>query len=97
MIYTIEMSKGPSIRIDEDDLVKIKANIGESLIAVKQGIINPSFMISIIPTNEPDTRIKQILEPRGDRVVITGTREVKVLADIMNINNVKRLSNGKEN
>jgi hypothetical protein len=97
MIYTVEMSKGPSIRIDEDDLVKIKANINESLIAVKQGIINPSFMISIIPTNEPDTKIKQIYEHRENRVVVTGSKEVKVLADIMNINNTKRLTDGKEN
>ena len=90
------MSKGPSIRIDEDDLVKIKANIGESLIAVKQGIINPSFMISIIPTNEPDTKIKQIIEHMADRVVVTGSKEVKVLADIMNINNIKKLTDGKK-
>ena len=86
MIYQIEMSRGPSIKIDEEDLVKIKENIGESLIAVKQGIINPSFMISIIPTDEKEVQIKSKIEIRDGKPVLLGEEKVRTLADKMNIN-----------
>jgi len=92
MIYEIQMSKGPSIKIDEDDLVKIKKNIGESLIQIKQGIINPSFMIAIIPTDEEETRLKHLIEQRDGRAVITGTETIKKLVDKMTIKNNKLLS-----
>lgn len=85
MIYQIEMSKGPSIKIDDDDLAKIRANIGESLIAVKQGIINPSFMISIIPTDEKDVVIKQKVEIVDGMAKITGQEEIKKLANKMDV------------
>ena len=91
MIYEIIMSKGQTIKIDEEDLQKIQENIKAPLVKVKQGIINPSFMVSIIPTNEADTKIKNIIEVKDGRARITGTKEVKVLADTMNINNTKRL------
>lgn len=80
------MSRGPSIKIDEEDLVKIKENIGESLIAVKQGIINPSFMISIIPTDEKEVQIKSKIEIRDGKPVLLGEEKVRTLADKMNIN-----------
>jgi len=93
MIYEIQMSKGPSIRIDDEDLAKIRQNIGESLIQIKQGIINPSFMISIIPTDEKEIVTKnkyERLEGGGMRIV--GKEEVRVLADKMSIkNNLKQL------
>lgn len=54
MIYKLNLSKGESIRIDEEDLEVIKKNIKASLIQVKQGIFNPSFMISIVP--QPDEK-----------------------------------------
>lgn len=91
MIYQIEMSKGPSIKIDEEDLVKIKANIGESLITVKQGIINPSFMISIIPTNEKEVDIRLILKENNGGMSVVGKTEVKTLANKMNTKNIKQL------
>ena len=88
MIYKIVMSKGDEIKIDEDDLVKIKANIGESLIQIKQGIINPSFMIAIIPTDEKENRLKTLIEIHDGRAVITGTETVKKLVDKMKIKNL---------
>jgi len=88
MIYEIQMSKGPSIKIDEDDLVKIKENIGESLIQIKQGIINPSFMIAIIPTDEEETRVKKLIEIHEGRAVITATETIKKLVDKMTIKNL---------
>lgn len=52
MIYKVNMSKGSFIHIDDEDLEKIKVNIKAPLVQVKQGIINPSFMISIVPDPE---------------------------------------------
>jgi len=92
MIYKIVMSKGDEIKIDEDDLVKIKANIGESLIQIKQAIINPSFMIAIIPTDEQENRVKDLIEIRDGRAVLTGTETIKKLVDKMTIKNKKLLS-----
>lgn len=87
MIYQIEMSKGPSIKIDEEDLAHIQENIAQALIRVKQGIINPSFMISIIPTDGKDTEMKNKIEMRDGRPVIVGREEVRTLADKMSIKN----------
>ena len=86
MIYQIEMSRGPSIKIDEEDLAKIKANIGESLISVKQGIINPSFMISIIPTDEEDTKIEKKVEIVNGRPTMTVGKKTSALSNKMDIN-----------
>jgi hypothetical protein len=87
MIYQIEMSRGPSIKIDEEDLAKIKANIGESLISVKQGIINPSFMISIIPTDDEDTKIEKKVEIVNGRPMMIVGKKTSALSNKMNINN----------
>ena len=87
MIYLINMSKGESIKIDEDDLVKIQENLSAPLIRVKQAIINPSFMISITPSeNEQDlvTRKKVVLENGVAKIV--GEEQVKTLADKMSAN-----------
>lgn len=78
------MSKGPSIRIDDDDLEKIRKNIGESLIQIKQAIINPSFMISITPTNEKSVITRTKAEIRDGKSYAV-SEEVKVLSDRMNI------------
>lgn len=91
MIYLIEMSKGPSIKIDEEDLAHIQKNISQALIRVKQGIINPSFMISIIPTDEKEMELKVKIELEDGRAVVTDRQEVRTLSDKMNINNIKQL------
>ncbi len=94
MIYEIIMSKGEKIRIDEDDLKKVKNNLSASLIQVKQGIINPSFMVMIVPTNEPDKVLKPIYEEGGDErtMKMVGEEEVNVLGDKMS-EDVKKLTN----
>lgn len=84
------MSKGEKIKIDEEDLVKIKENISANLIRVKQGIINPSFMVMIIPTNESDVVTKPIIDSTGDNARVIGSEEIKVLSDKMS--DIKRLN-----
>ena len=91
MIYEVQMSKGDKIKIDEEDLLHIQANISAHLIRVKQGIINPSFMVMIVPTNEPDTLKKPTMERGDNTMTITGEKEVKVLADLMG-SEVKKLT-----
>ena len=90
MIYLLNMSKGKDIKIDEDDLQKLKDNIKAPLIQLKQGIINPSFMISIVPTDEPDVikRPKvEYIEKDGERVArVISEDSVKLLADKMTNN-----------
>ncbi len=51
--YIVQMSKGDPIQIDEEELQKVieGANAGE-LIVVKQGVINPSYMVDIRPDKE---------------------------------------------
>jgi hypothetical protein len=84
-IYLINMSKGKDIRIDDEDLVKIEGNLSASLIRIKQGIINPSFMISITPTEEEEFRIKPKIELVDGVARVVGTERVRILADKMNI------------
>lgn len=80
------MSKGENIKIDDEDLVKIQENLSAPLIRVKQAIINPSFMVSITPSEDEDdivTRKKVIVENGVAKIV--GEEKVKALADKMNI------------
>ncbi len=91
MIYDLILSKGHTIKIDEEDLAKIQVNISSNLIRVKQGIFNPSFMVMITPTNEPDIIKKPIIDSSGKTAIITGEREVKVLSDLMS-SELKRLN-----
>ena len=90
MIYEIHMSKGQNIKIDEEDLKKIKDNISENLIIIKQGIINPSFMVSITPTKEKDFIEKPKFVIENGVAKMIGIQTVKKLADDMT--DQKRLS-----
>lgn len=92
MIYKIVMSKGDNIKIDEEDLVKLQTNLSAPLIRLKQAIINPSFMVSIYPTDEEEFKIKKKVEVQDGAIKIIGEEKVRVLSDDMNVN--KRLKNG---
>lgn len=92
MIYELILSRGEKIRIDEDDLKHIKENISANLIVIKQGMINPSFLVMIVPTNEPDVVSKPTFDTEGSTAKVTGFEERKVLADLMG-SEVKRLTN----
>lgn len=88
------MSRGNKIKIDEEDLQKLKDNIKAPLIQLKQAIINPSFMISIVPTDEKDVVQKPLFEhDRENRVSkIVGYEKVNLLADKMTRKDNKILS-----
>lgn len=90
MIYEIHMSKGQNIKIDDEDLKKIKDNISAPLIGIKQGIINPSFMVSITPTKEKEFIIKPKIIVENGVAKMIGEEKVAKLADDMT--DQKRLS-----
>lgn len=90
-IYELIMSKGEKIKIDEEDLQKVKENISANLIRVKQGIINPSFMVMIVPTNESDVITKPKYEIEGGTAKIVGEEKIHSLADLMS-SEVKKLN-----
>lgn len=87
MIYKINMSKGGDIKIDEQDLIHLQQNLSAPLIRLKQAIINPSFMISIVPTDEEDIIEKPQLVERDGVMVMVGKTEVKKLSDLMSVKN----------
>lgn len=86
MIYLIQMSKGENIKIDEQDLKHLQENLSAPLIRIKQAIINPSFMISIIPTEENEFLTKpKIVEENGIAKII-GEEKINTLTDKMSMN-----------
>lgn len=87
MIYEINMSKGANIKIDEEDLLHLQENLSAPLIRLKQAIINPSFMISIIPTDEKDTvtRPKVIVENGVAKMI--GEEKTNTLVNIFKVKN----------
>jgi len=84
MIYKLVLSKGDDIKLDEEDLEKIQNNIAEKLIRIKQGIFNPSFMISIIPTDENEFTKRPNRVVMGDNGAKLEYAEVRTLSDKMN-------------
>lgn len=58
--YLVNLSKGEPVQIDEEELAKVVQALQAGSIAIlKQGIINPSYVISITPDTQ---RIREWLE-----------------------------------
>ncbi len=85
MIYEIYMSKGANIKIDEEDLNHIQNNLSAPLIRTKQAIINPSFMVSIVPTEEKEFILKPKIEIENGVAKVVGQEKFNTLVDKMNI------------
>lgn len=47
MIYKLQLSTKESISINEKELEKFRQNVGANFIELENGIINPSFVVSI--------------------------------------------------
>lgn len=48
MIYTLHLSNGGKIPVNELELKKFKENISSNFIELTGGIINPSFVVSVL-------------------------------------------------
>ena len=89
MIYELIMSKGENIKIDSEDLQKLQDNNGSFMVKLKQAIVRPPFVVSILPTGEKETKDTiEIID--GKPVKRIGN--VKKLVDLMSIEKYKKLS-----
>lgn len=52
MIYTLHLSNGSKVPVNETELQKFKDNVSSNFIELTAGIINPSFVVSIILDTE---------------------------------------------
>ncbi len=82
--YTIHLSSRQTVEIDEDDFHKLTSS-GErgSLLKLKQAIINPSFIIAIVPLKEgSQKKIKGHVDPiTGDYVIDEEHEVIEPLQD----------------
>lgn len=55
--YIIQLSNKTEVEIDQDDFEKVQLNISSgNLIKVKRAILNPSFVVAIIPIIKQETK-----------------------------------------
>ncbi len=53
MIYKLQLSNSKeTLRLTEEEVAKFKSNIGANFIEFSEGIVNPSFVVSIIIDRE---------------------------------------------
>ncbi len=93
MNYIIQLSNKTEIEIDEADFSKLKDQSGTgNLIQLKRGIVNPSFVVAIIPSEIKAKRKVEgfIDEATGKYVVTKDDKEPYKLAD--EFNSLKKLS-----
>lgn len=62
MIYKIQLSTKESININEAEYKKFKENIGSTFLEFENGIINPSFVVSITIDREASKEEVRLLE-----------------------------------
>jgi len=87
--YKVYLSSGEPVTIDEDDLIKIEQNLSTgNLIRLKKGIINPSFVVLIIPTRkeediEEENRVTEgyIDEKTGKYILTKDKKDGSALKD----------------
>ena len=86
MKYIIETSTKTKITIDEADFLKFQTvSPTGSFVKLKQGIINPSFVVSITPTEEKVTKeIVGHIDQKSRKFVITKSSESTDLPDVFN-------------
>lgn len=92
-IYEIHMSKGVNIKIDEEDLQKLQENLSAPLIRLKQAIINPSFMVSITPTDDKEFVTKPKMQIENGVAKIIGQEKFNILVDKMSV--PRRIEDGR--
>lgn len=93
MNYIIQLSNKTNIEIDQDDFEKIKRESATgNFIQVKKGIVNPSFIIAIVPLEKDGVRKIQghIDEKKGVYVIESDEFATPVLVDDFEF---KRLTN----
>lgn len=77
MRYMLHLSNKQAIILDEDDFQKF-LQVGErgQLVRLKQGIVNPSFVIAIVPAKvETQKRIEGHIDPETNAYIVDKEEE----------------------
>lgn len=80
--YKLILSSKHEIVIDEIDYKKFESNSGSgNFIKLKQAVINPSFVIAVVPTKEIESgkSIKGYVDPERNVYVVTEEKETPAL------------------
>lgn len=78
--YTVILSTKNTLIIDETDYQKIlELSASGNFIRVKQGIINPSFLVAILPKDLPREKvIEGHINEKTKKFVVTKEEEVNI-------------------
>lgn len=93
-LYNVILSNKTSVKIDEVDFQKLQSGIGSgNLIRFKQAIINPSFIVAILPIFEKEkTQIEGYEDKERGVFVVTVEKKEEILEDLFNLTETKRLN-----
>lgn len=84
MIYELRCSDGTKIKIDDEDLKKIESHNDAFMLRLKQGIVRPPFITSILPTKEKE--FKELMEyekTESGTMRRVGRGKVRAIRDLM--------------
>lgn len=72
MIYLLELSTKTKIKIDSDDYEKFLNADSSRFVKLKQGIVNPSFVVSITATEEKlEKKVEGYIDEDTGKYVVT--------------------------
>lgn len=82
MKYTVHLSSKQTVVIDQEDFDKFMGNAERgSLLKLKQAIINPSFVVAIVPMKEnPQKQIEGYVDEATGKFIVT--REEDLINDL---------------
>lgn len=97
MRYQVLLSSNRVIEIDDEDFEKIKREVGSgNLIQVKRGILNPSFIVAIVPKEtETARKVEGYIDEKTRRFVVTDDNRVVPELDNAFAQAKKKLTDGK--
>lgn len=77
-MFTLHLSSKQTVVIDEDDFKKF-AEVAPTgnLIRLKQAVVNPAFVVAIVPTKEePQKRLEGHIDENTGAFVVTGEKYI---------------------
>ena len=79
MMYKIILNNKNEIIIDDEDYKKFEQNITSTFVRLKQAVINPSYVIAIIPHNEKKTdEVDGYVDEATGKFIVTDRHERKI-------------------
>lgn len=85
MIYKIQLSTKEHINISEAEYDKFKSNLDKSFIEFEQGIINPSFVVSITIDHEATKdEIKELKMAQNFKEITAPVESTQPIKELLN-------------